>query len=625
MAQNIIEPQKVTGDLQLAELLAEYARAKRETEDFHKNIIRWRNWYNFEHYKRDPLPGEERYTDPTPTNVVDTAVGIMLSRGVRWVASGFEPYATETEVASKIEKYIAGTVEANNIREEMDVLAMVATYFIRDGMGVIYSPFDPILADDLATQVMVPAPGGDDVMIIEGFMETPLRVQAIDPLNIALLPGGPQRWGSIFRTERMTVYDVENLYGVQLNNWKHLTDQQKMTQYGQLIDIWRWVRKPKMEAGQLPLDGFEGEMPVSLREEWVVQHAVIFEKEWIYELEDTDYPDIPYTIGFFKPVDPAKTKNWSHSIISPLEDSTAFVEKSINRRQRQITMLTGLPLIARLMQGRTIAVDASIANVVTIHPDENLEFPRWPGNPPDVEQQLQFFQRRQSQAGFSEPDLTGGAASGYALSQVADANKIKLQQPIRQFEFLLTNWARKLLRLTARMAAGKAIHVYGSLRGQSFTDQIIAQDFATYLVRAKLEPEYPGEEVRKSALATQATGKMSLETIMQRYYNIQQPDDEIKRMIREQAKMHPLVIEYGIRKYLMELADEGDEAAIMTLMAMEQQAGRGGGGAAPGPQPLGGVMSATGEPTPQERGRRPPGQNEEEVVGSLANLAPGLE
>jgi len=623
MAQNIVEPQRLTGNLQLAELLAEYKRAERETKDFHENVKRWRNWYNFEHYKRDPLPGEERYTDPTPTNVVDTAVGIMLSRGVRWVASGFEPYATETETASKIEKYIAGTLEANNIREEMDVLAMVATYFIRDGMGIIYSPFDPVLAEDLATQIMIPAPDGENVVIVEGFMETPMRVQAIDPLNIFLLPGGPQRWGTVFRKERMTVYDVEKLYGVQLNNWKHLTEERKMTQYGDLIDVWRWVRKPMVEAGQMPLEGFEGE--ISLRDKWVVQHAVIFEKEWIYPLEDTDYPDIPYTIGFFKPVDPGSTKNWSHSIISPLEHTTTFVEKAINRRQRQITMLTSLPLVARLMQGRSIAVDSSIAEIVELHPDENLEFPRWPGNPPDVEQQLQFFQRRQAQAGFSEPDLTGGAASGYALSQIADANKIKLQQPIRQFEFMLTNWARKLLRLTAKMAAGKAIHVYGSMRGKSFTDQIVAQDFATYLVRAKLEPEFPGEEVRKSAIATQATGKMSLETIMQRYYNIQQPDDEIKRMIREQAKMHPMVIEYGIRKCLMELADEGDEAAIMTLMAMEQGAGRQGGGSAPGQQPLTGVMSATGEPTPQEQGRRPPGQNEEEVVGSLANIAPGLE
>ena len=103
------------GDV-LAEVLNDYEKAKRESKDWHKNIDRWRAWYDGDHYqvasdRGKPKSGEERYQDPTPTNVVDLACGIILSHPLEFKAAGWSPSYQEEEDSSHIEKYLLGTVE----------------------------------------------------------------------------------------------------------------------------------------------------------------------------------------------------------------------------------------------------------------------------------------------------------------------------------------------------------------------------------------------------------------------------------------------------------------------------------------------------------------------------------
>ena len=615
----------VVGDMPLFEILDDYTQAKTSCKPWHDDIKKWRKWYDFDHYfnRGEPKPGEERYEDPTPTNLVDTAVGIILAKGLEWKAMGFTPDMDEGEVTGKIEKYIAGVLEINGEREEIDIPYQVVFHIVRDGAAVIYSPWDGILAEELAFETQVPDMEQGAVPA-QAYMEPPIRTQVIDPLKTFWTMGGPRRWEQVFRVETLSVYDVETQYGVRIKNYDAHDERQKRAIEGELIDCWKWAQK-QVPAEQGMMDKMLGKPP-EMETKWIVQRALLFERQYVWELQDTDYDDLPYNIGFFKTVDKDSPKGWSHSIIRPIESTLEMMENAINRRQRQITLLSSLPLVTRAMAGRVIEIDPALGGHIPLFPDEDISFPKWPGNPPDVDQQIQYFRTRLQQAGFSEQDLTGGAASGYALSQIGDANKIKLEQPVRALNLLWSTWARKMLRLTEKFATGSLVRVYGSLKGKDFADQIVTDEFSKYLVRGKLKPKYPGDDVRNAAMGSQARGMLSDWTIMERFWDIDQPDDENKRILRQMAERHPSVIEYHIRENLMEMAETGDEAAIMTLMAMDQNKG-GNPNQAPAPPRAAGqtnTQSATGEATPQAEGREAPGQDIDSIMNRMVNQSPEL-
>ncbi|MBE0573867.1 hypothetical protein IH575_03125, partial [Candidatus Dojkabacteria bacterium] len=76
-------------DEKLRDILFNIESAKAFTSGWHKNISKWRQLYDDRHYDTAPKPGEERFSDPTYTNTVDLAVGIMLSNPLIWKATAW--------------------------------------------------------------------------------------------------------------------------------------------------------------------------------------------------------------------------------------------------------------------------------------------------------------------------------------------------------------------------------------------------------------------------------------------------------------------------------------------------------------------------------------------------------
>jgi hypothetical protein len=337
------------------------------------------------------------------------------------------------------------------------------------------------------------------------------------------------------------------------------------------------------------------------------------------------YKDLPYTLQFFKPTD--KDPGHWHSIIKPLESSVALLERTFNRRAHQIDVFTSLPIVSKTQPGRAVRIDPGLYNHVNITPDESIEFPTWQGNPPDINFHIEFLRSRIQQSGFSDVMFGSGASqvAGYALSQLGDQNRIRLEQPVSHLELLLTHWAKKALSLLGEFAQGAYICVYGQHKGKDYLEYVEVDDLSKYAVRAEIIPEFPNEETRKTAMATQVKGTLSDYTIMERYLGIEQPDDEEERKVIEAALRHPLMMQYSLMKQLKELADEGDEVAAKVIVQMEQ-------GMIPGAQPgrpkdprepeqLTGTQSPTGQPVPQALGQSP----DRPEVEQLANAAPNME
>jgi hypothetical protein len=589
-------------------------RAKTYVEDWRTNVSRWRRLYNLNHYTGTPKDREIQYNDPTYTNTVDLAVGIMLANQLRWHAFGFHPSHKEQLDTGKIEKLLEGTLSINDEREETLHDYKLFQNFVRDGGGVIYSIIDPEIFISAQHKVQDFDEQANPVEKI-AFSEVPIRIQVVDPLKFFALPGGPKRWLAMGREESMTILDVELTYGVKLEKYSYMNDEMKAQTKGVFMDVWDWVR-----IDMPRLDG-------SSKQELVVRNTIVFDNLPILGPRIMEgYQDLPYTFQFFKPTE-EDAKSWQ-SIISPLESSVALMERTFNRRAYQIDVFTGLPLITKTQPGRKVQVDTGLFNSIALSPDESMEFPRWPGNPPEVQLHLDFLRSRVQQSGFSDVMFGSGANSvaGYALSQLGDQNRIRLEQPIKHIQLLLTTWAKKTLRLLKYFTTGATICVYGTHKGKDYVDYVEMEDMEGYNVRAEIRPNFPNEEQRKVAMASQVKGIVSNYTIMERYLGIEQPEDEEERRLIEAVTNHPASANYMIMKELKKRADQGDEVAAMTLQAM-QSGGLAGApgrpGEPPNPAQLTGTQSPTGQPVPQALGEQP-GTSAADQQAALASESPSL-
>lgn len=569
-------------------LLAKIDQARNLAAGWHDPIKHRRDLYHFNHYvgwgkKKD---GETRYNDPTYTNTVDLAVGILHSNDFRWHVYGWSPSPSEMQDSSSIEKYLAGTLHVNSLREEEDIRLEITQSFVRDGIACIYTVWDPKEARVHKSTIEEIDPDVEEgIRKTPVYLETPVVVKVIDPLNIYLLPGGNNRWSAIMRAQKMTVYDAEHLWDVVLKDYAHLSEDDKRDSEVDYIDYWEIERVP--DTGK-----------------YVVRNATVVDREVIKELKDMPgYDQLPYTVGFYTNDMSDNPAQWVKGLVDVLENSVSMLEMGINRRQKMIDTFTGLPILVKAKPGRSLSLDQSM-NITVIEDDEDVRFPVWPGNPPDVDSQLEFFRSRIQQSGFSESmygSASGLAGSGYAISQETDQNRIRLTQPVTNLQLFWTQWARKVLSMTQNFAKKSKVRVYGRVRGQDFMTLVPGKDSASYIVECRIRPDFPTEKTRKHAMATQAAGVLSQQTLMSEYYDIEQPDDEQKRKLVEMAQQHPVTQQYAMLLNLSQMAKDGDEAAKMSLDIVKSQiqqstAPQGG----PNPQQTPGMPSASGELTQQE-------------------------
>lgn len=591
----------------IAEVLFNKNAAEAYSKDWHDNIKEWRQLYDTRHYKEAPKSGETQFSDPTFTNTVDLAVAILLANPVTWRATPWKPSEAATRQASQVEKFLAGALEMNSSRNEYDITYEVILNFVRDGGAVLYTYWDDEIANDVRTFSNMMDIHGNLKTNAPVFNECPLRVQVIDPLSMAFLPGGKDRWMVATRSEEITLYDVRARFGLIPSQYTHLGNENSVlaSTKGVLVDYW--------DVAVVQENG---------RKKTVIRNAVLFDDRFIpgYELKVMEkYHSIPYTLGLYKPTDRRNSRKWD-GILTPLIESVKNLETNINRRQRQINVFSSMPLVSKTAQGRQVSVDPGIAKVISIGTGEDFGFPVWPGNPPDVERQIDFLRSRVQQSGFSDVFFGSGAnsVSGYALSQLGDQNRIRFEQPVTHLERMYMLMAKKVAQVVLDNAGPDAyIRMFGVVRGEPFAGALCVGDLDGQYIQCQILPEFPNEKVRNHAMATQVRGLLSDHTIIESYLGRQQPDEEFDLRMNEMAQNHPVVLNYMLMKKLTEMAKNGDKVAEQTLMALQQQG-------------LAGTPGRPKEPNNAEQGMgvpnriEPMGGEPDETSNQLASSAPNM-
>jgi hypothetical protein len=606
------------------EILDVVQRATRFVKGWDTNIERWRALYDMNHYRGSNIG---KYNDPTYTNTVDLATGIILGNKLRWHAKGLANSQQETLETSHIEKLLSSLFYINDEREEISNEYEVILNFVRDGGGCLYGVYDPRIAKRSKITESIQDPNNPGTEITQTvYNELPLVAKVVDPLSLILLPGGPKRWLAMGRKESITVLDAESKFGVLLKEYKHLSKEEKLRTKVNLVDLWDYVHVgvPVKDKDGLPVyNKVLGKVETNL--EWRIRNTILVDGQAVMGPRIMNgYEDLPFTVQFFKPTG-KNPKDWQ-GIISVLETSISALEKSTNRRSRQIDVYSALPMVSKTQPGRKVHIDSGLYNHVQLGADEDISFPAWPGNAPDVDRHMDFLRSRIQQSGFSDVMFGSGASqiTGFALSQLGDQNRIRLTQPIKHLQLMFSHFARKSLKLLETFCEeGSKLRIYGNMRGADFVDLIDISDVSKFMVRAEIVPQYPNEQTRKVAMSTQVKGTLSEQTIMENYLDIDRPDEEFERKIQDAARNHPTMIQYALIAELKEMADGGDDAARITLESMQSD-GRGRPEEPNNPEQLTGLAGPDGLPPNQASGGAPPGQSVIEGQENLSSASPNF-
>lgn len=557
-------------------ILTNISKAEQFSKGWHENIEVYRRFYNGEHYVTKSHLNEPRFVDPTPTNVVDLAVGIMLSNEIEWKAITYRPEPDKP--VSDVEKLIKSLIVQIEDTQEINFLYEIVLHFIRDGGAVLYTTFEPEPYQSFYINSEMLYPDGE-VRPAVIFDKIPLRVSLIDPLNVNVLAGSENRWSVVARTERISLYQLVSMFGedkvpVRFSQFTRSLEQ-ALEITGKLVDYWDFLPSKN-----------------------IFRHGVLFDGEVVVTLEEVDQKFFPYTIGFYKPTDRTLSSGW-HSILEPLLEPVRLLEQSINRRQFLIDKYASLPLVTKTLGGRAVKIDPRIGTHVPLGVDEEIGFPAWSGSPPDVERQIELYRSRIQQSGFSDAFFGSGASSsGYALSLLGDQNRIRLEQPKRHLESFLRRWANRCLDLLTeniQVSGGEAFfELFGTSKSNSYSFYLPLSSLRGKRLVCSITPEFPNDKVRNHAMANQARGILSEQTLMETYYNIPHPSDERERKLQEMAETHPIVMQYGLLRSLQQLAESGDEVAMIALSKVleETNAQQASGGAQDGSvAQLGGMLN----------------------------------
>lgn len=610
MADEAMEAQVSVDGLQRAPdyIMNRWKRAEEDCKEWHGKIAQFRKLYENRHYETEPKAGERRINLPEYQNVVDLAVGIMGAKPIEFRAYGFTPGQAEQEQASRVEKLLQACMYVNSVRQEIDVQKTLLKYFIRDTSACLRAVWDPDYADEF---------------FVDGaYADVPIHWQVVDICNVFPVPGGKNRWLCVFHAVERSIADVEAAENISLPPFEKMNREEKERTKRKWLDYWEFAKAKIEELDEL------GQV-VKSRDGVVVRNATIFADYLIDPLEIKEgYTDLPYTIFFYDPQPENDPKRWGKGLLTALKELVPHLETRFNRQTRLVDLYASQNMVSKTADGRKIRTDPALGKIVPLGLNEDLGWPQWPGSPPDVAYQIGFLQQEIQQSAFPQALYGQGVSTmaGYAIAQLVSTGQIRLVTPGNQLALGWTIIANKTLAMLREFAEGP-VNCYGIHQGGRFQETVSVEDTNGIRVDAEVTSTFPGEDIQSVAMATQATPHLSLPTILERFYHIQQPNDEIRRREIDQVRQHPAMLEVVFMEYLKELAQEETEkqeggpkiygALLARYMTQGMPGKPGRPGEGPNPMQPMGLQSPTGQPVPGAEGQAPFGG---EATGGLEDL-----
>jgi len=461
-------------------------------------------------------------------NVVDIMHSVLAGHDPMWKCT--IPGNISSTVPSRAEMFLSGAFRLNSLRQQKNLVSKIIFKMVKHGSVAVRVTW---MADPPpVTPAILPHPDsqeeGEQVVVQLHDEDTfPICIDAIDIRNIYLGARGSygRPFSEIFYVQQRSVEDV-------LMEWEGRGDTKKITEKigasdrahvrGRYVEWW----------GQDNMG--------------TVHYAIAFDDHFIIKPTETDYPAIPFVILFYKEGDDQNPSYEHLPFLYPIIWALDKMEYVRSRAYRQIDMFANMN---PYHSGATpiSGLDATWGKIIELGEREKIEFPNWPGQPPDVYREMQQLEDEMSEGTFSSAMFgkLSARVSGYALSQVIGADTLRTDTPRRNLEMGLTAVSTLVFKLMRTKSRPVYLGVTAQVNNKKMTAILSGDETRQLVTEAFIKPKQTSDEIRLATLGAQIAAQpdppVSLRYILENFFGVSQPEEELARKLDEAAMKDPII------------------------------------------------------------------------------------
>jgi hypothetical protein len=545
-----------------------------------------------------------------PHNVIDVMAAVLSGNAPKFQVA--VPGQGETDLQVRAEKFLSGVFRVNSRRQQTDLFRKIAFHTVLDGGVAVRVYWDPAMPKPTSLEMRPPEEADPNAkpMPIANYepRKFPIVIDVI-PLR-KIYTRGKGRLGQPFdevfhvetRVPNEVYYEWMDVPGADVSFMNDLkTEDERRNTELEYVEWWG--------------ENAKGE----------VFHGVYYNDKVVKAPEKINYPTLPFVITAFKRGSEEEDASEFSRIpfLFPILWATEKEEYLSSRIFRVVDMYANLPPIHR--GNRPLHIEGTWGKVLELPENERLEFPIWPGNPPDLYKLLEEVSAVQSQGSFSDA-MFGDVPqrmSGYGLSQMIGADSTRVDVPKSNLELGYASIAELIFGLMRVYSPNQYLSVVAKAKQTGKAAVLAGAETLEMIVDCFLKPKKIEDDVRMATLGSQLAAlpkpPVSIAYILEHYFGIDQPSDEIDRKLAEDALMNPVVTLMAMLEALKESNASPDVIGVIEKqLADAAQQMLGGGEAKPGPDPqsppqpgAGMPQAAMGNEPTTEQTMRPGGPTEE--------------
>lgn len=519
---------------------------------------------------REKVPPE--YWEPSnhPQNSVDIADAVLGGHSPQFKVT--VPGGGDDDLTSRAEKFLLGVLRTNSRRQGADLVKRFVHRTVLDGGAGMRITWDPNMpAPEVST---LEGSNGAEPRVVAKYprrgLPINLEVVKLDKLYTDGMPcyGSPFR--DLYHVEKRSADSVfhewSRIEGADIEELVKMQPSERKLHIGEYIQYWGY--------------GDDGEVLMS----------VSFDNIWIWRCQPIAYPRVPYVLSAFKEDDHEDPTLERLGFLFSIIWATEREEYMASRIYRIIDMLANL---VPVQQGGDLPIqlEGTWGRIAHLRdPNQRITFPQWPGNPPDVWRLLEDIRRRLSQGTFSSAMYgdVSSRISGYGLAQLIGADTLRTDTPRTNLEMALSCVAEHVFDLLGAFSRGYHMVVTVKVKTTTLSAMLSGEETGYLEVDTVIKPKQTADEIRLATIGAQLASlpnpPLSMRTILEQYFGLAQPEDEIQARLSEDAMKDPMI---RLLAMLEVLKEHGSPYAAIVEAQLQQLVEKTAGpvqGAAPPPQ-----------------------------------------
>jgi len=248
----------------------------------------------------------------------------------------------------------------------------------------------------------------------------------------------------------------------------------------------------------------------------------------------------------------------------------------MSAKQKQVALYTNLPILHSLPRsgkGATIQWDNKLGNLVGIRTaeGEDISFPQWPGNPPDVFALDAFYKKQIQEGSFSSVAMGEQVQlSGFAMSQLWQANLVRLAQPRKSLGRALKDIFRKIQGYATRFAGDEPIQFLCKYKKIAQLVEMKGEELEPFIIDVELSTDLPQDQYRRMAIGIQLAqlgpqSPFSQRALGELFFDIQQMEEMESQKIDEAMRQNAIIKAMAIQDAVE--AETGEKIPLEFLIA----------------------------------------------------------